>query len=184
VLEGSASGKYAVVGGDGGALTVDGMLDGRGLDGGEYVVFTAVEVAEKRGRHCSASASKGVRDGLRTSSPRHWVRLPWCNSLRVAAVRMMESEAAVTGSGVADGVALPEVGLPFARLVREDESGGPDAEGETALLIGENDTEACVVDGVDFAVGERLSWVVLMDIVALDGFMVQEELDGVMAGGP
>jgi hypothetical protein len=42
---------------------------------GVYVVFTAVEVAEKRGRH--------------------WVRLPWCSKLRIQEVAfVMDEEAA------------------------------------------------------------------------------------------
>jgi hypothetical protein len=76
---------------------------------GVYVVFTAVEVSEKRGRHCSASASKGVRDGLRTSSPRHWVRLPWCSRLRVQEV-VEVGEATVEATVEAEGRLVAVVG--------------------------------------------------------------------------
>jgi hypothetical protein len=49
------------------------------VEEGEYVVFTAIEVAEKRGRH--------------------WVRLPWCCKMRVQDVVF---EGAVDGAGVTD----------------------------------------------------------------------------------
>jgi hypothetical protein len=41
------------------------------LEAGRWIVFTAIEIAEKRGRH--------------------WVRLPWCCKLRVSDVREVEN---------------------------------------------------------------------------------------------
>jgi hypothetical protein len=63
---------------------VDGEHVGHGLEGGEYVVFTAMEVAEKRGRH--------------------WVRLPWCSGVRVLEVREVCGLQLEVGAG-AEGVA-------------------------------------------------------------------------------
>jgi hypothetical protein len=84
------------------------------VEEGVYVVFTAIEVSEKRGRHCSASASKGVRDGLRTSSPRHWVRLPWCCKMRVQDVVVVGEElgASMVDQEQVGGRSMPNSCVP------------------------------------------------------------------------
>jgi hypothetical protein len=87
---------------------LDGMFGGKGLAGGEYVVFTAVEVAEKRSRH--------------------WVRLPWCSSLRVGAVLVYEGEPA-------DGAQANPASLRPALVKLVDEAGIVEADVEAADRI-------------------------------------------------
>jgi hypothetical protein len=120
VLEdGEVAGGYCFVRPGDEDLSLDSLFAGRGMDAGEYVVFTAVEVAEKR--------------------LRHWVRLPWCNSLRVGAVRVVDERLAARDlrlvAGDAGQVTLAALSMPG------------DGEGEQ-----------------ERAIGDLLSWVVMMDM--------------------
>jgi hypothetical protein len=151
VLEGEeACGQYRFLGQGGTDLSLDSLFAGRGLDAGEYVVFTAVEVAEKR--------------------VRHWVRLPWCNSLRVGAVRVVDERLAAGDERLeARDLRLVPGDLRDVRL---------------EAVIMPRDEEG----GNDDIIGERISLVVMLDVdgegAAEYDAAVLEELWGLMIAGP
>jgi hypothetical protein len=93
------------------AVAIDGMDWLKELKEGVYVVFTAIEVAEKRGRH--------------------WVRLPWCCKFGVQdVVEVMEGIETPDGSWISEGAGGAGRGERLADNVAMNQ-GAHGAQGDT-----------------------------------------------------